>query len=172
MDRSNHMDNTASIEISAIYHVNPLWKRLLLFQSWNQLFMYSTVVVGILILAVVFIYHLTKDLRAVYVSSVCGLAGSLAFINLLQRSSFSIRGAYLSDAINLLDARLSKLRFVLESHTSNGVRIYKSLASKQWIDFKENEITLSENNGSIEISGPYLFVKQLRKTALTLVPLE
>lgn len=160
------------IEISAIRYTNPLWKRLLLFQSWNQLFKYSTIVVGVLILALVFIYLLVKDLRAVYICAVCGFAGSLAVISLLQRSYFSIRGAPLSTTIDLLDVRLTKFRFVLESQTSNGVRIYKTLASKRWVDFTETEITLIEKNGSIKISGPYLFVKQLRKTAFTLVPLE
>lgn len=150
--------------VSQIIYPEPVWKYVLLFQSWSQLISWLFVVM----LTSFIMLHLFTDLNelASTLELVIGVAfGSLGSILLVLPARFQV-STRSTIAVKSVIQALANVHYVESHKTSHGV--YYRQALPKFLRWREGQVIVRQDSDCIVIDGPRVVLGRVRAELMSL----
>ncbi|NHZ93557.1 hypothetical protein F2P45_31825 [Massilia sp. CCM 8733] len=152
--------------ISALTYPHPLWRYLLLFQSWSQLGSWLLIVLA----STLPMHALLMGQKGAppLAALLCGTSlGSLVSVCMVLPVRFSVASAGAASMRSLLDT-LARLGSVQDRRSgASAVYLQKLPRVLRW---NEGAVRIAQHRGAIVVSGPRSIVGRMRKAVLKSAP--
>ncbi|WP_147952382.1 hypothetical protein [Massilia sp. YMA4] len=152
------MKSAASQRISRVVLPDPVWRYLILFQSWSQLFSWAGVM-GASLSLVALVIWLLGDPRLIPETIACGLLGGTWSLLFATKAQFSIRGPATSEKAEI-ERILTDCLYIEQKPVGQEKRFGQKLpALLRWGD---SDVTIVVRSGALVCTGPQLVIRRLR----------
>lgn len=154
-----------SVMVGPLRYVNPWWKRILLFQSLDQLVSYL-LVLGIVFLGISFLFRIFFGEQSLgpYMGACLG---ALSVVWLVQPCSFFVRRNLNSGMINaVIEDRIRKYGYVVEEEFMNDSGAIYRHKLPRWLTWKENDVCVWRDLTTINVRGPRYVVRLIYKAVV------
>lgn len=156
------MKRNASDRISSVVLPDPVWRYLILFQSWNQFFSCAALL-AIVAVITAFLLWLAGDVHMFTDLMGAALFGGVWAVVAATKAQFSIRSPTTSEKARF-ETMLDEWRYVMRSSSTHEKRFGQNLP--RFLRWSDSDVTIVERDGKVICTGPQMLIRKMRKLVL------
>jgi hypothetical protein len=157
------MRHRSAERISPVTLADPVWRYLVLFQSWNQLISWGALM-GATMSVVALLIWLVGDVRLIPTTLMWGLFGATWSLVLATKAQFSIRGAVISEKEEI-EQMLNDCMYAEQKPMGQEKRFRQKLPT--WLRWQDSDVTIVMRGGALVCTGPQLVIRRIRRALLS-----
>ena len=155
-------DSTFDTYVSKLSFPLPLWRYILIFQSWQQLRSWTFIVSGIVLSFCLFFEFLALKSMPIDVVLFGVIFGSIFSVIMVAPVEFRLKRKTDRLVCALVD-QLYDIGYIQESQ-AEGTKIFRQKLPS-WLRWNEGKVTIANNNNEILVKGGVFVLSKLRHCA-------